>query len=159
MMKAINQAALTDITFPNRDTIFFKFQGSERVRPALVLLLYRAAALTPTCLASQMRAEAFDMVKGIVPRHGGDDLRNSASKEESEEIWRGRRVSLAPDAGRRRSRRFPLTCAAAPSHRWPTGRSWPSRPAQSPGRRTSAFRSASCLRSSRRRRRTWPSAA
>lgn len=34
------------------------------------------------------------MVKGIVPKHGGNDLRNSSSKEESEEIWRGRRVRL-----------------------------------------------------------------
>lgn len=31
MMKAINQAGLTGITFPNRDTIFFKFQGSDTV--------------------------------------------------------------------------------------------------------------------------------
>jgi hypothetical protein len=39
-----------------------------------------------------MRAEAFEMVREIVPKHGGNDLRNSSSKEESEEIWRGRRV-------------------------------------------------------------------
>lgn len=34
------------------------------------------------------------MVKRIVPRHEGKDLRNAANKEESEEIWRGRRVGL-----------------------------------------------------------------
>ena len=33
MMKAINQAALTNVSLPNRDSIFFKFQGSDRVRP------------------------------------------------------------------------------------------------------------------------------
>lgn len=38
------------------------------------------------------------MVKRIVPRHEGNDLRNAANKEESEEIWRGRRVSLRPFA-------------------------------------------------------------
>lgn len=33
MMKAINQAALTSVSLPTRDSIFFKFQGSERVCP------------------------------------------------------------------------------------------------------------------------------
>ncbi|CDZ96294.1 d-lactate dehydrogenase oxidoreductase protein [Phaffia rhodozyma] len=70
MMKAINQASLTNEKFPMRDSIFFKFQGSEK-----------------------MMDEAYSMVSEIVPKYGGQDLRAAASKEESDEIWRGRKVA------------------------------------------------------------------
>ncbi|KAL7412693.1 FAD-binding domain-containing protein [Mrakia frigida] len=70
MMKAINQASLTDQKYPNKDSIFFKFQGS----PGMI-------------------AEASSMVRAIVPKHGGDDIRFAASDEESAAIWRGRKVS------------------------------------------------------------------
>jgi len=39
-----------------------------------------------------MIAEASTMVRAIVPKHGGDDIRFAADAEESAAIWRGRKV-------------------------------------------------------------------
>lgn len=79
-----------------RDSIFFKFQGSDKIMD-----------------------EAFSMVREIVPRYGGADLRTARSQAESEEIWRGRKVSFFHLLIGINHKRLHPTLV-----RWHTGQSW-----------------------------------
>ena len=74
-----------------------------------------------------MIAEASSMVRAIVPKHGGDDIRFAADAEESAAIWRGRKVRQI--SFRRVSRILrclvlPLILSNLPPRRSPTGVSW-----------------------------------
>ncbi|KAL7416145.1 putative D-lactate dehydrogenase cytochrome oxidoreductase protein [Mrakia frigida] len=70
MMKAINQAG-SNIQYPERDTLFFKFQGSD---------------------ASM--AEVSKSVETVVKQHGGKDFTFSKTDEEAAKLWEGRKAAL-----------------------------------------------------------------
>ena len=68
-MEAINHSGLCSKAFENRDSVFFKFQGDD---------------------------STMDRVSGLaaklVAKNSGDALQFAADKQESDDIWHGRKV-------------------------------------------------------------------
>lgn len=71
MMEAINHAGLSGHTYPVKDSLFFKFQGSP--------------------LAIK---ETSKIVQDIVKKHGSKDFKAAKNSEEAEELWNHRKVAL-----------------------------------------------------------------
>lgn len=71
MISAINQAGISKRQYPEKDSIFFKFVGSERATE-----------------------EAIQEVRRITDKWGGKDFEASHTPEESKELWQGRKTAL-----------------------------------------------------------------
>jgi D-lactate dehydrogenase (cytochrome) len=71
MMDAINHSGLSERSYPIKDSLFFKFQGS------------------PSCIS-----ETSKLVKGIVKKHGSSHFNAARNKEEADELWNHRKVAL-----------------------------------------------------------------
>ena len=70
-MAAINAAGLVSKSYPVRDTLFFKLQGT----------------------ASAIKEAAGDVQK-IVKRHGGERFEYAQSDKEAAELWENRKYAL-----------------------------------------------------------------
>ena len=70
-MPAINNAGLVSKTYPVRDTLFFKLQG------------------TPSAIK-----ETATAVKAIVKKHGSSKFQFAAADEEANELWENRKYAL-----------------------------------------------------------------
>ncbi|KAG8813058.1 hypothetical protein FRC19_002692 [Serendipita sp. 401] len=71
MMEAINHSGLSSHTYPEKDSLFFKFQGS-----------------------TSSIAEASKVVKKIVQAHGSTKFNAARNDEEADELWNHRKVAL-----------------------------------------------------------------
>lgn len=70
-MAAINNAGLVSKTYPVRDTLFFKLQG------------------TPAALK-----ETATVVQGIVKKHGSTQFEFASTDQEAAELWENRKYAL-----------------------------------------------------------------
>ena len=70
-MAAINSAGLVSKSYPVRDTLFFKLQG------------------TPAAIK-----ETADAVKKIVRRHGSNQFEFARTDQEAAELWENRKYAL-----------------------------------------------------------------
>lgn len=71
VMAAINSAGLVSKSYPVRDTLFFKLQGT----PAAV-------------------KEAANAVKSIVKKHGSNQFEFAQTDQEAAELWENRKYAL-----------------------------------------------------------------
>ena len=71
VMAAINNAGLVSKTYPVRDTLFFKLQG------------------TPSAIK-----EAAAAVQAIVQKHGSKQFQFASTDEEAAELWENRKYAL-----------------------------------------------------------------
>jgi D-lactate dehydrogenase (cytochrome) len=71
MMQAINHSGLSAKTFPEVDSLFFKFQGS-----------------------SSSINETSKLIKTIVNNHGCTRFQAARSTEEADELWNHRKIAL-----------------------------------------------------------------
>jgi D-lactate dehydrogenase (cytochrome) len=71
MMRAVNLSGLSSHTYPEKDSLFFKFQGSdETIR------------------------ETTRLVQKVVKKHGGTGFKAANSAEEAETLWENRKMGL-----------------------------------------------------------------
>ena len=70
-MTSINEAGLVSKSYPVRDTLFFKLQG------------------TPAAIK-----EAATAVKQIVKKHGSDKVEFASTDAEADELWQNRKYAL-----------------------------------------------------------------
>ena len=81
-MSAINQAGSVQRSYPVKDSLFFKIQGSDDVVKATAKL-----------------------VQGIVKKHGSTTFMFASTNDEAESLWEGRKYALwstiASDPGSR----------------------------------------------------------
>lgn len=70
-MEAINHSGLSEKSYPTKDSLFFKFQGS------------------PNSIS-----ETSKVVKAIVKKHGSTRFDAARSDEEASELWNHRKVAL-----------------------------------------------------------------
>lgn len=71
MMEAINHSGLSSHSYPTKDSLFFKFQGS------------------PSSIS-----EATKLVKQIVKKHGSSQFIAASSSDEADELWNHRKIAL-----------------------------------------------------------------
>lgn len=71
MMEAINHSGMSSHTYPTKDSLFFKFQGSD-------------ASIS----------ETNKIVKQVVKRHGATHFNAARNQDEAEELWNHRKVAL-----------------------------------------------------------------
>lgn len=71
MMEAINHSGLSEKSYPTKDSLFFKFQGS------------------PNSIS-----ETSKIVKGIVKKHGSTRFESARNDTEASELWNHRKVAL-----------------------------------------------------------------
>ncbi|KDQ20463.1 hypothetical protein BOTBODRAFT_26476 [Botryobasidium botryosum FD-172 SS1] len=71
MMKAVNISGMSAVTYPEKDSLFFKFQGSPQT-------------LKDTAAA----------VKRIVEKHGGTGFSLAKSDKEADDLWANRKYGL-----------------------------------------------------------------
>lgn len=71
VMSAVNGAGLASKSYPVRDTLFFKLQGTQ---PAI--------------------KEASAAVQQIVKRHGSNQFQFASTDQEAEELWENRKYAL-----------------------------------------------------------------
>jgi D-lactate dehydrogenase (cytochrome) len=76
MMEAINHSGLSSQSYPIKDSLFFKFQGS-----------------------SSSISETNKIVKKIVQEHGSTHFSSARNQEEAEELWNHRKVALWSSLG------------------------------------------------------------
>ncbi|BEI91417.1 uncharacterized protein CcaverHIS019_0402370 [Cutaneotrichosporon cavernicola] len=70
-MKAINAGGIAGKTYPEQDSLFFKFQGTDG-----------------------MMTETAKGVSVIAAKHGGKDMQFSKSDADAEKLWEGRKAAL-----------------------------------------------------------------
>jgi len=81
MMKAVNLSGMSSVTYPEKDSLLFKFQGS-----------------------TQTLKDTAATVKRIVEKHGGTGFALAKSDQEADDLWANRKyglwstMALIPDA-------------------------------------------------------------
>ncbi len=76
MMEAINHSGMSSRSYPIKDSLFFKFQGS-----------------------SSSISETNKVVKKIVQKHGSTHFNAARNEEEADELWNHRKVALWSSLG------------------------------------------------------------
>ncbi len=70
-MRAINEGGLTGSKYPEKDTLFFKLQGSD-----------------------VSMKEVSSTLQRITYKHGGENFAFAATKEQADSLWEGRKAAL-----------------------------------------------------------------
>lgn len=71
MMKAVNLSGLSSAKYPEKDSLFFKFQGSP-----------------------QTLKDTAATVKRIVEKHGGTGFALAKNEKEADDLWANRKYGL-----------------------------------------------------------------
>lgn len=77
-MSAINKFGMSKRVYPEKDSLFFKFQGPATTGSA-------------SSSSSASLRETADIVKKITEKHGGTGFRLARDATEAEELWADRK--------------------------------------------------------------------